>query len=119
MYRTAILTAAIAATLAATPALALPSRGEPIASAQLDRIRNWDAPNAETLYVNAQNGSWYEARMASPCWQLPTASRLKIDMASPGTLDSASTVSVGHEHCAISSLSRVDGPRDPLLSKPI
>lgn len=119
MNRTAILTAAIAATLAATPALALPSRGEPIASAQLDRIRNWDAPNAETLYVNAQNGSWYEARMASPCWQLPTASRLKIDMASPGTLDSASTVSVGHEHCAISSLSRVDGPRDPLLSKPI
>lgn len=115
MTRTALSGFAILGALAVSPAAAtpLPFGGLHIAAAPVTHIRNWYAPNDKTLYVQSQAREWYKADMARPCWGMPEAKSVKVNMPD-GALDASSTVAVHGERCRVASLYRVNGPVQPL-----
>ena len=121
MIKTVLSAFALSAALAAAPALAtpLPPDGVQVPSANLVHIRNFYAPSDSTLYVRAQGRNWYKAELAKPCFGLPTAERIKVDMKNGYSLETGSIVQAHGERCQVASVYRVDGPDRPLLEKPI
>ncbi len=121
MIKTALSAFALSAALAAAPAIAtpLPPGGVQVPSARLVHIRNFYAPSDSTLYVRAQGQNWYKAELAKPCFGLPTAERIKVNMKDGYTLDSNAIVQAHGERCQVASVYRVDGPDRHLLDKPI
>jgi hypothetical protein len=118
MKTIALCTAAILATLAASPAVAnRPAPGTPVASVHISTVGNWRAFTDRALYIDAGHHQWYEANLASPCWGLPDVQRVKLAMPVPNTFDTSSSVLVGHEQCPVTALFKVDRPPVPIMDE--
>ena len=79
---------------------------------QYDNIRDFDAVDDETVYLQAQNRQWYRADLIGPCIGLEFATGIGVDARPSGTLDRFSTLIVDGQRCQISSLSPSESPRD-------
>ncbi|MFL6859436.1 MAG: DUF6491 family protein [Sphingomicrobium sp.] len=118
MMKTSICSFALLV-IAASPAAAsgrIPAAGIAVPAAPISRIHNWYASNPTTLYLQSRTRTWYKAEMARPCWEMPEAARIKVDM-TDGKLDNSSTVRFHGERCQVASVYRVPGPLRPLLVK--
>ena len=75
-----------------------------------DGIRDWNATDDRTLYVQDRGRQWYRATLFSPCIDLPFAQSIGFETRGIDTFDRFSAVRVRGERCAISSLERSDPP---------
>jgi hypothetical protein len=73
-------------------------------------IRNWEAPDTRTLYVQDNHQRWYRADMFGPCLDLPYAVGIRFENRGLDRFDKFSTVRVGRDRCYISSVTASDGP---------
>lgn len=111
-----LLLAALAAATAAAPAPAETHRAAPNAEevripfVQFGGIRDFHADGPETLYLQDRRRNWYRAEMIGACINLPWARAIGIDSRGMSNLDRFSILVVEGERCAISSLTRSEGP---------
>lgn len=110
-----ILAAAAALTLAGGGAQAAPSSElrEPQASIPFVNhggIRNWQATDSRTLFVQDSRRQWYRATLFSPCFDLPFAIAIGFETRGIDRFDKFSTVRVGRDRCQVSSLTPSDAP---------
>jgi hypothetical protein len=75
-------------------------------------IRDFDAVDDETVYLQANNRQWYRADLMGRCIGLEFANGIGVDARPSGTLDRFSTLIVDGQRCKISSLSPSESPRD-------
>lgn len=73
-------------------------------------IRDWQAVDRDTLYVQDQSRHWYKAELFAPCFDLPFAQAIGFETRGIDTFDRFSTVRVGRDRCAVQSLTRSDPP---------
>jgi len=67
-------------------------------------IRNWEAPDSRTLYVQDNHNRWYRADLSFPCMNLPYAVGIGFENKGIDRFDRFSTVRVGRERCYVSSV---------------
>lgn len=67
--------------------------------AELGGIRNWQAEESDTLFVQSRRGQWYRAELA-PCFGLPVAHTIGFVF----EFDHLSSIVVDGRECRISSL---------------
>ena len=94
------------------PALAHPDKGKGDASIPFVNhggIRDWQAPNDHTLYVQANNGTWYKADLLGVCQGLEFVTRIGFDGGISDTFDRFSKIVVRGQKCQVSSLTKLDG----------
>ena len=107
--------------LAATPALAQDApqqaRDEEakqeqasIAFVSHGGIRDWQADDRETLYIQDRSRQWYKAKLMSPSHELPFAWKIGFDTGPVDRLDRFSSVVVDGFRHPIESLVKVHGP---------
>ncbi|MBU1377116.1 MAG: hypothetical protein KKE02_13445 [Alphaproteobacteria bacterium] len=75
-----------------------------------DGIRDWQATDSRTLYVQDSSRKWYRATMFAPCIDLPFAQTIGFETRGIDTFDRFSSIRVRGERCQISSLERSDAP---------
>lgn len=73
-------------------------------------IRDWQAPNNRTLYVQSRNRQWFRAELMGPCQGLDFADRIGFHTGPSNTFDRFSSIVVRGRRCHIASLERADGP---------
>ena len=73
-------------------------------------IRNWQAPDSQTLYLQDNHNRWYRAEMFGPCMNLPYAVGIRFETRGTDRLDRFSTVRVGRDRCQIASLTPSEAP---------
>lgn len=78
--------------------------------ANLGGIRNWRAPDWDTLYVQARNGQWYRAELMGPCSGLNFAHTIGFVLEPTGSFDSFSSILVDGEQCRVKSLVKSEPP---------
>jgi hypothetical protein len=72
----------------------------------------------EGLWIQDRSRKWYYARFFTRCSDLPYAFQIGVkSWGASDTLDRGSTILVGHDRCAISSLVR-SGPPPKKVKKP-
>ena len=101
-----ILTLAAAA-VAVTPALAGASPAEKQASIPFVNhggIRNFEAVDRDTLYIEDQHRHWYRAELMGYCPELDFAQAIGFETRGPDTLDRFGTLIVRGQRCALKSL---------------
>jgi hypothetical protein len=103
---------ALVAALAAAPAIA----SVPTVAVPMRHIQQF-VGTTQTLYVESR-GNWYQAKMASPCWKLPDANRVRVEMGANDRFDGTSTVIVRREVCPVASVTSTVGPPLQLLLNP-
>jgi hypothetical protein len=105
---------AIAALVAALPvaaASAAPSAREPsIPFVNHGGIRDWQAVDEETLYVQARNRDWYRAELIGPCLDLTFANAIGFETRGTDSFDRFSSIRVRGQRCAVKSLVKSDPP---------
>lgn len=104
--------AVLAAALAAGPALAAPAV-PPQASipfAANGGIRDFDAIDRNTVYLEARGGQWYRATTAGPCPDLPYAIGIGVDTGPGQTLSRGEALIVEGRRCPIASLVKSGAP---------
>jgi hypothetical protein len=79
-------------------------RDASIPFANMGSIRNFDAVNDHTIYIEDVHGQWYRATTMGPCIDLPFANAVGFDVRGTGTLDKFSSVIVKDRRCAFESL---------------
>jgi hypothetical protein len=125
MTRTLLLTA-LAAVLAATPALAR-NAGWPadqigketrIPFINVNNLYNFAADSDKGVYLQDQSRRWYYAAVLGPCTGLPFATRIGVDTRFGGNqLDRTGTLLVDRDRCQLTSLTASNGP-PPKVKKP-
>ena len=65
-------------------------------------IRDWQAPNDHTLYVQASNRTWYRADLVSTCQDLQFVDRIGFDGGATDRFDRFSKIAIG-------PLTKIDG----------
>ncbi len=110
-----ILLAALAAVTLGTAAHAAPPKApaEPQASIPFvnhNGIRDWQATDSSTLFVQDSQRRWYRASLFSPCFDLPFAMAIGFETRGIDSFDRFSSIRVGRDSCQVSSLTPSDGP---------
>jgi Family of unknown function (DUF6491) len=72
-------------------------------------IRDWQAPNDHTLYVQGGGGKWYRADLLGTCQDLQFATRIGFDGGATDTFDRFSKIIVRGQRCQVSSLTKIEG----------
>lgn len=72
-------------------------------------IRDWQAPDDHTLYIQANNGAWYRADLLNTCQDLQFATRIGFDGGPSDTFDRFSKIVVRGQNCQVSSLTKIEG----------
>lgn len=101
-----ILSLAVALT-AVTPALAAAQPAEKQASIPFVNhggIRNFDAVDQDTLYIEDQHRHWYRAELMGYCPDLGFAQTIGFETRGPDTLDRFGTLIVRGQRCPLKSL---------------
>lgn len=80
--------------------------------ASIGNIRDWHAPNDETLYVQAMDRDWYRATFFTPCRSLPFAVGIAFVTEPNGALDRFSSILVEGERCWFKTFERSEPPAD-------
>ena len=105
-----LLTAAMAAPAAASPAPArAPEVGIPFAT-HARSIRNFEAPSDDVLYLEDRQRRWYRAEIGGPCFGLKWAQAIGYDTRGRLSLDQGSHILVDGNRCPIVSITRSEGP---------
>jgi hypothetical protein len=73
-------------------------------------IRDWQAHDNRSLWIEARNGQWYYAEMFGPCFGLNFAERVGFVIPPYGSFDRYSSVIVDGQKCTIDTLRRADPP---------
>lgn len=66
-------------------------------------VRDWQAIDDSTLYVQDLRRSWYLVKLATPCTDLAFATNIGFETKGVDTLDRFGTVIAGGQRCPISS----------------
>jgi hypothetical protein len=111
----AVAALALAGAVQAAPSGASLQPQASIAFANNGGIRNWQARDSRTLYVQDNRSRWYRADMSGPCVDLPYAVGIRFENRGMDRFDKFSTVRVGRDRCFINSVTASDGP--PLKAK--
>ena len=101
-----ILIAAALLALAA-PALAAARPAEPQASIPFVNhggVRNFEAVDSDTLYIEDQHRHWYRAELMGYCPDLGFAQAIGFETRGPDTLDRFGTLIVRGQRCPLKSL---------------
>ena len=104
---------ALAAALSFGPAIAAPRPAEREATipfATGNGIRDFDAIDRTTVYIEGRGGQWYRARLAGPCPELPYAIGIGVDTGPGGSLSRGDALLVKQERCVIASLVKSGEP---------
>ncbi len=113
MTRKLLLAPLLALGILAAPATALPQpQGEQasIAFANQGGIRDWQAGDRDTLYIQGRNRQWYEATLMAPSHDLRFAWAIGFDTGPADRLDRFSTVVIRGQRYPIVSLVKIEGP---------
>ena len=110
--------ALLAAAIIASPAIA--SEASKSGNAQIPFVNeggvfDWSAPNDNTLFVEGQDGEWYQATMMGACQGMSFANRIGFDTGGLDSFDRFSSVLVNGQRCPVQALIRLPG--SPLSSK--
>lgn len=95
------------ALIAAAPAFAEAPPAEKQASIPFvnhGTIRNFEAVDRDTLYIEDQNRHWYRAELMGYCPDLAFAQAIGVETRGPDTLDRFGTLIVRGQRCPIKSL---------------
>jgi hypothetical protein len=109
-----------AAFLAAAPALAQADKDEAQASIPFVNhggVRNFEAVDNDTLYIEGQHRRWYRAELAGYCPELGFAQAIGFETRGPDTLDRFGTLIVRGQRCPLKSLVE-SGPPPKKAKKP-
>ena len=82
-------------------------------------IRDWQAPNERTLYVQGRNRQWFRAELAGVCRGLDSVNSIGFDTGHSNRFDRFSSVTVRGQRCRVTSLERVDGPAKGVKHHPM
>lgn len=114
MQRLAIAAAIAALTVSAASAAPTPAPAKaPEASipfVNYGGIRDWQAVDAETLYVQDSRRNWYRATLFAPCIDLRFAHAIGFETRGLDRFDRFSTLRVGDQRCHVRSVVRSEGP---------
>jgi hypothetical protein len=78
--------------------------------ADLGNIRDWQAANADEIYIQAMNRDWFRATFWAPCQSLPFSTGIAFVTEPNGRLDSFSSILVEGERCWFKTFERSDAP---------
>jgi hypothetical protein len=109
-----------AALVAASPALAETHAAEPQASIPFVNhggVRNFEAVDSDTLYIEDQHRHWYRAELMGYCPDLGFAQTIGFETRGPDTLDRYGTLIVRGQRCLLKSLVE-SGPPPKKAKKP-
>jgi hypothetical protein len=110
--------ALLAALIIASPATARGSNNSGDAQIPFvneDGVFDWSAPNDNTLFVEGQDGEWYQATMMGACQGMSFANRIGFDTGGLDSFDRFSNVLVNGQRCPVQALTRLPG--SPLSNK--
>lgn len=104
--------ALIAAALlgAASAHAAAPATGPETRVPRMASFLEWVADGSRGLYIRADNGRWYYARVQDDCPSLHANIALSFQTAPNGDLDRFSAIRAEGRRCLISSVTASDGP---------
>ncbi len=108
MFLAALAVGAVALSAQAAPSPAGPQASIPFVNH--NGIRDWQAPNADTLYIQDNSRNWYRATLFSGCNELPFAQAIGFKTGPIDTFDRFSSVVVRGRQCSVQSLERSDAP---------
>jgi hypothetical protein len=92
---------------------AMASISQGSAELMTSRVRNWSAPNDDTLMIEAVDGRHYQARLFGPCPGLTFANRLAYVTRGMNQLDRFATVVLPDgTRCPFQSFTRISSPVD-------
>lgn len=83
-----------------------PNKQTAIHFADIGNVWNWQAHNANEMYIQSNNKKWYRATFWSPCYELPYAISVAFVTEPNGDLNSFSSVLVRGERCWFKTFER-------------
>jgi hypothetical protein len=100
-----------AALIGAVPALALaPPAREEVRIPHMAHFLDWRPDGTRGLYVRADSGRWYYARLQADCPRLANRSNVLFETAPNGDLDRYGAVRADGWRCQIASVVASDAP---------
>jgi hypothetical protein len=108
MIRQALIAAAL---LGAVPAHAFaPAAGQETRVPRMASFLEWVADGSRGLYIRADSGRWYYARIQDDCPALHPNMALSFQTAPNGDFDRFSAIRAEGWRCMVSSVTASDGP---------
>jgi hypothetical protein len=110
MIRKALIAIAL---LGAAPAVAGPNPARDSAEVRIPRMGSfldWRPDGISGLYIRADTGSWYYARLQTECPRLAHRSNIRFEAAPNGDLDRYGAVRAEGWRCQIASITRSGPP---------
>jgi hypothetical protein len=74
------------------------------------RIRTFQAPSEDVVYLQDQSRNWYRADLIGPCIGLHVAHGIGIDTRGSSSFDRFSAIIVDRDRCQLISLTRSERP---------
>ena len=108
MIRQAFIAAAL---LAGAPTHAFaPTAGQETRIPRMSSFLEWVADGSRGLYIRADSGRWYYARIQQDCPGLHPHAALSFQTAPNGDFDRFSAIRAEGSRCLVSSVTASDGP---------
>ena len=98
-----VMTGGVQAAEQAVQAEAAASGETSIPFVDMGGIRDWQAIDDSSLYVQGSNRSWYLAKLLAPCTDLTFATTIGFETKGVNRLDRFGAVVVNGQRCALSS----------------
>jgi len=115
-----LIAALFAAGIAASPAMA---GFEPIEASipfvNQGAIRDWQAIDRDTLYVQDIQHHWYRAELMGGCLDLPYVNAIGFDARGTNRFDRFGSIVVGRQNCALKSFVASGPPLPPEKRKKV
>jgi hypothetical protein len=101
-----------AALLGAAPADAAetPAAASETSIPRMSRFLEWVADGDRGLYIRADTGRWYYARMQSACPRLDTSPAMRFDASPSDRFDRFSAIRSDGWRCQVASVIESEGP---------
>ena len=105
-----VLAIAVFGSITAFGAAVAQQKRTTIPFADIGNIRDWRAPDMDTLFIQSMNGNWYRVSFWAPCNELPFTETIAFVTEPNGELNSYSSILADGERCWFKTFDRTEAP---------